>query len=82
VKDEETGLWRPSDRSVQHDSTLDVDGDGKTDDDVVAYHAFSLKRPSNPLAPWCDTRAGSPRWYGGQAIYQANRRDRAEQGPV
>ena len=75
VQDEETNLWRPNDRPVQLDLTIDVDGDGKTNDDVVGYHEFSLDRPFNPLAPWYDTLAGTPRWYGGQAIYQANRRD-------
>lgn len=74
VQDPETELWRPNDRPVQLDVTVDVDGDGKTDDDVVGYHEFSLERPFNPIAPWYDTLAGTPRWYGGQAIYQANRR--------
>ncbi len=74
VQDPETKLWRPNDRPVQLDLTVDVDGDGKTDDDVVGYHEFSLERPFNPVAPWYDMLAGTPRWYGGQAIYQANRR--------
>lgn len=73
VQDKETGLWRPCDRPVAIDNTADVDGDGKLDD-VVAFHEFSLDRPFNPVAPWYDTLAGTPRWYGGQAIYQANTR--------
>jgi hypothetical protein len=59
---------------MQLDLLVDVDGDGKTDDDVVGYHEFSLNRPFNPVTPWYDNKAGTPRWYGGQAIYQANAR--------
>lgn len=70
-RDEETGLWTPGDRPLKTDQGVDIDGDGNSDD-VVAYHAFSLTRPFNPVAPWYDTLAGTPRWYGGQAIYQAN----------
>jgi outer membrane protein assembly factor BamB/formylglycine-generating enzyme required for sulfatase activity len=73
VQDKETGLWRPCDRPVALDYTVDVDRDGKLDD-VIAYHEFSLDRPFNPVTPWYDTLAGTPRWYGGQAIYQANTR--------
>lgn len=72
-RDPNTGLARAPD-AVQLDLTFDVDGDGKTDDDVVAYHEFSLTRPFSPEAPWYDSLAGSPRWYGGAAIYQADRR--------
>ncbi len=72
VRDDTTKLWGPAAKPVQLDLTADVDGDGRTDDDVVAVHEFSLDRPFNPVAPWYDTLAGTPRWYGGQAIYQAN----------
>jgi outer membrane protein assembly factor BamB/formylglycine-generating enzyme required for sulfatase activity len=73
VQNTKTGLWEPCARPVALDNSVDVDGDGKLDD-VVAYHEFSLDRPFNPVAPWYDTLAGTPRWYGGQAIYQANTR--------
>ncbi len=71
VQNKETRLWEPCARPVAFDHSVDVDGDGKLDD-VVAYHEFRLDRPFNPVAPWYDTLAGSPRWYGGQALYQAN----------
>ncbi len=74
VKDEATGLSNIGNR-VELDLTVDVDGDGQTDDDVVAYHEFSLTRPFSPDAPWYDSLAGSPRFHGGAALYQADRRD-------
>ncbi len=71
VQDEASGLWAPGDDPVALDSSVDVDGDGRRDD-VVACHEFRLDRPFSPVAPWYDTLAGTPRWYGGQAIYQAH----------
>jgi outer membrane protein assembly factor BamB/formylglycine-generating enzyme required for sulfatase activity len=73
-QDPETKLYRVAGR-VQQDRSTDVDGDGESNDDVAACHAFSLTRPFSPDAPWYDSLAGSPRWYGGAAIYQANRRE-------
>jgi len=72
--DRSTGLWSPV-KDLQLDLGVDVDGDGRSDDDCVAYYPFSLERPFSPEAPWYDSLAGTPRWYGGAAIYQANIRE-------
>jgi outer membrane protein assembly factor BamB/formylglycine-generating enzyme required for sulfatase activity len=72
-KDHEKGVWSPV-NDFQLDLDHDVDGDGRNDDDVVGYHEFSLTRPFSPQASWYDSLAGSPRWYGAEAIFQANRR--------
>ncbi|MHC4404678.1 MAG: formylglycine-generating enzyme family protein, partial [Planctomycetota bacterium] len=72
-KDPETGVCSPV-KDFQLDLDYDVDGDGRNDDDVVGYHEFSLTRPFSPQASWYDSLAGTPRWYGAAAIFQANRR--------
>ena len=73
-KSADSGLWSPCAKPVELDLSVDVDGDGQSDDDVVAYHEFSLEHPFSPVAPWYDRLAATPRWYGGAAIYQADRR--------
>ncbi|MEA3368729.1 MAG: PQQ-binding-like beta-propeller repeat protein [Planctomycetota bacterium] len=74
AKDPQTGLAMPGQDPVRLDLTVDVDGDGRSDDDMVAYMPFSLTRPFSPVTPWYDHLAGTPRWYGGAAIFQADRR--------
>ncbi|MGD2173950.1 MAG: SUMF1/EgtB/PvdO family nonheme iron enzyme, partial [Candidatus Brocadiaceae bacterium] len=74
TRDGQTGLWRPED-DYALDRNHDVDGDGRTDDDVVGHYPFSLSRPFSPVAPWYDRLAGTPGWYGAAAIFQANRRE-------
>jgi len=74
AKDPQTGLAMPGRDTVKLDLAVDVDGDGRNDDDVVAYMPFSLERPFSPAAPWYDHLAGTPRWYGGAALFQADRR--------
>jgi len=75
-RDSKTGMWDVSVArdDVQQFHDLDVDGDGRTQDDTVACHVLDLD-PANPMsmvAPWYDTTVGTQRWFGGAAIYQAN----------
>lgn len=73
-RDAETGLYGPAGggRRGWHTWTdVEVDGDPNTPD-LVGAIPFSMERPVSPVAPWYDRLAGSPRWYGGAAIYKAN----------
>jgi len=72
VKDPATGLYGPTPDYVKQAHDFDVNGNGRTDDDVVAYMEYSLTKPYSPQTPWYDHLAGSPRWYGGATIYHAN----------
>jgi outer membrane protein assembly factor BamB/formylglycine-generating enzyme required for sulfatase activity len=52
---------------------VDVDGDGETADDSVAYLPFSLSEPFNPIEPWYDVTATNAVFYGGGAAFFGNR---------
>ena len=73
-KDPDTGLYSPVTKQFQLDLNVDVDGDDDSNDDVVGYLPFSLNVPFSPQAGWYDSLAGTPRWYGGATIFQANKR--------
>lgn len=47
------------------DRSIDVDGDGSTDDDSVVAMPLSYTDPLSPIAPWYDRQAGSAKFYGG-----------------
>ena len=53
----------------------DEDGDGKTDDDFIAYQPFSLEVPFG-IAPWPQSKTFperiSAKFYGGRTFYLAN----------
>jgi len=57
------------------DLNVDVDGDGRTDDDSAVYYLFSMEKPFSPVAPWYDTEATSSTFYGGAVLLVANQRD-------
>jgi outer membrane protein assembly factor BamB/formylglycine-generating enzyme required for sulfatase activity len=75
-RDAATGRWamRTAQQDVRHFRDLDVDGDGKADNDAVAAHVWDLDRrnPLSMVAPWYDTSIGTQRFTGGIAVYQAN----------
>lgn len=77
AKDEATGLLRirPARLDVLQFNDFDVDGDGETQDDVVACHPFDLdeKNPLTPVAPFYDTSVGTQRFYGAATIFHANK---------
>jgi outer membrane protein assembly factor BamB/formylglycine-generating enzyme required for sulfatase activity len=72
----DTSRWkiRTAPEDVKRFRDLDVDGDGRADNDAVAAHVWdlSLANPISMVAPWYDTSIGSQRFTGGIAIYQAN----------
>lgn len=59
---------------IQRAQDFDVDGDGRTDDDLVIFHAFDLSRdnPLTPIGPFYDTTVGTQRFYGGLTLYYSN----------
>jgi outer membrane protein assembly factor BamB/formylglycine-generating enzyme required for sulfatase activity len=75
-RDPATGLWkmRTAPQDLRHFRDLDVDGDGRADNDAVAAHVWDLDRrnPLSMVAPWYDTSIGTQRFTGGIAVYQAN----------
>jgi formylglycine-generating enzyme required for sulfatase activity len=74
-QDAATGLYSPTPDYVKQAHDFDVNGNGRTDDDVVAFMEYSLTKPYSPQSPWYDRLAGSPRWYGGATIYHANKKE-------
>jgi len=61
--------------TLDYATDVDVDGDGRTDDDFVAYLAFSLEAPLSPAAwPASGYFPGvrNGKWYGGMAWQNAN----------
>jgi formylglycine-generating enzyme required for sulfatase activity/outer membrane protein assembly factor BamB len=51
---------------------VDVDGDGKTDDDSVSGWEFSLTKPLSPTGAYYNREAPSGVYYGGIIGYHAN----------
>ena len=68
---------RLSRQDIKQFHDFDVDGDGKTENDVVACHPFDLseENPMTPAAPFYDTSVGTQRFYGGATIYHANKKE-------
>jgi len=53
---------------------VDVDGDGRTDDDDISYYDFSLEHTLNPSAPLWHEHLRGGKWYGGVLYRMANDR--------
>jgi len=68
--------WQiPQDEQLKYARDYDVDGDGRTDDDFVAAHVFSLEQPlSNPRWPlhMAYPERFNEIFYGGAAWYLAD----------
>ena len=65
-------FFRGSNEAYKIAYDIDVDGDGKTDDDSVGYFEFSLTDPFVPVFPTYDIEATSSRIYGGGVVYVGN----------
>lgn len=61
---------------------VDVDGDGQTDDDSVAYYAFSLDESLNPRGDSYDDTGNNARFYGGLVSFFANKAPRWSEGGI
>ena len=48
---------------------MDVDGDGKSENDCIAYFEFSLDKPFNPVDPGWDMEGSGAVFYGGITGY-------------
>jgi formylglycine-generating enzyme required for sulfatase activity len=64
------------------DCPVDVDGDGSTDADSLAYYEFSLDRPFNPDGPFYNIKGNNARFYGGAVTFWANRRPNWTEGGI
>ncbi|MGC9452693.1 MAG: SUMF1/EgtB/PvdO family nonheme iron enzyme [Oceanipulchritudo sp.] len=68
-----SGYYRDTPLTAQPGVAVDVDGDGQTVDDSVAFWEFSLTEPMNPRARGneYDLEATNARFYGGYTGYFA-----------
>jgi outer membrane protein assembly factor BamB/formylglycine-generating enzyme required for sulfatase activity len=64
------------------ENTVDVDGDGETKDDSIAYYPFSLEETLNPTGSFYNDKGLNSRFYGGLTSYFANRRPRWSEGGI
>jgi len=64
------------------DCPVDVDGDGSSDNDSLAYYEFSLARPFNPDGPFYNIKGNNARFYGGAVSFWANRRPNWAEGGI
>ncbi len=46
-------------------TNVDVDGDGNSEGDCIAYLTFSMDNPMNPPEPWWDSEGSNAIFYGG-----------------
>lgn len=61
---------------------VDVDGDGSTEDDSVAFYPFSLDQPLNPVGASYNDRGNNARFYGGLVSFFANKKPRWSEGGI
>ena len=61
---------------------IDVDGDGQTDDDSIAYYEFSMDRTFNPEGSFYNVRGNNTKFYGGAATFWGNRKPRWAEGGI
>lgn len=61
---------------------IDVDGDGQTDDDSVAYYPFSMDDPLNPRGAHYNDLGNNARFYGGLVSFFANKPPRWSEGGI
>ncbi len=66
------GFYRGGGAWQKKHPDADVDGDGETEDDSLAFVPFSLTDPLNPGFPWYDTAATNAVLYGGLTGEYAN----------
>jgi outer membrane protein assembly factor BamB/formylglycine-generating enzyme required for sulfatase activity len=64
------------------ENPVDVDGDGQTDDDSIAFYPFSLEEPLNPRGSFYNHKAPNTRFYGGLATFFANKRPQWAEGGI
>ncbi len=61
---------------------VDVDGDGETTDDSVAYYPFSLDEPLNQHGTFYNNKGNNARFYGGMVTFWANRKPKWSEGGI
>ena len=61
---------------------VDVDGDGRTDDDSIAYYEFSMDKTFNPEGSFYNTRGNNTTFYGGAATFWGNRKPKWAEGGI
>lgn len=64
------------------DCPVDVDGDGSTDKDSIAYYEFSMDIPHNPSGSFYNTRGNNTKFYGGAVTFWANRKPKWAEGGI
>jgi len=61
---------------------VDVDGDGQTLDDSIAYYPFSLETNFNPEGTFYNHKGNNTRFYGGAVTFWANRKPNWQEGGI
>ncbi len=61
---------------------VDVDGDGQTDPDSMAYYEFSMDSPYNPTGAFYNHKGNSAKFYGGAVSFWAHRKPNWQEGGI
>lgn len=61
---------------------VDVDGDGSTEDDSIAFYPFSLERPLSHSGSYYNIKGNNAVFYGGLVTFFANKRPKWAEGGI
>jgi len=73
---------KPVEVLVGDANPVDVDGDGATTDDSIAFYPFSLQDTLNPTGSFYNHKGMNSRFYGGLVTFFANKRPKWAEGGI